>query len=887
MKEYFRNLADRFMRRVVARWALWITAASLLVTVVAGWTVATQWNISSDLQSLLHEKSPAAQAMDEMNARVGSTSSLFVIVDSHDTEANLEFAEQFSAELRDLKEVSLAHYHNDKTFFENHLLLYFGADTLTEMRRQFEEEIETAKKEANPLFVSVDSEEDAEAEEGASLDEQLSEEKERLKHTEYNEFLVSEDGYAVTIVVRFKNTSTDLVETNSLMAKIREIGGELEPESYHPDMKLQFGGGLVDRKEQYQSIVDDIVLSAGFTVLGIMLLIALYFRRFRAVALVLTPLIMGAIWTLAVAFTAFGQLTTISVFIFAILLGLGIDYGIHLLSSYDERRMIRRRPVEALAAAFTETGLATIIGAATTLTTFLILSSARSNGLSEFGMVAAMGVVFTVIGMFVVLPAMILTLDKEERDSPGKSFFSSDSGVRTPGDPPWFKARVVPASLVATILMTGGALYISPAVTFEENLHDIGELQPLWRSDDAEAASRPEPSEAEVGAEKAAKRLASRTDERATEVREAIDPESFERRREQQTVGQKYSSATNEKMSSVPTVLLFDSPKETLRAYRELEARIREGSVETIRAANSIHAFLPGTPEEQRRRLEVIEQLEALHASEDLSLLDDKTRDRIARFEPSLDVEEPIGTRDLPLWAKRLFREAGPAAKPPREGEPFAYENLIFVTSKVNENVGSDARKFLAELRSIREATETDFRIASPASIYVSTLDQLRYEGLRLISVGLVAILIFLIVVFGSLTRGLVAAIPLGLGLVWMVGLGTVLGVRLDMFNVVIIPAIIGIGVDDGIHFYMRYLENGRGSLWRTIQTVGSTIVMTSLTSMVGFGGLALADYHGVRSIGYLAVVGISTTLLATLLVLPVVLAAAETFEWKSILPEE
>jgi predicted RND superfamily exporter protein len=53
---------------------------------------------------------------------------------------------------------------------------------------------------------------------------------------------------------------------------------------------------------------------------------------------------------------------------------------------------------------------------------------------------------------------------------------------------------------------------------------------------------------------------------------------------------------------------------------------------------------------------------------------------------------------------------------------------------------------------------------------------------------------------------------------------------------------------------------------------------MTSLTSTIGFGGLALADYAGVRSIGYLASAGILSMLLATLTVMPLVLAFAERY---------
>src|SRR5690606_28810673 len=69
-------------------------------------------------------------------------------------------------------------------------------------------------------------------------------------HDEYKEYLVSDDGYSLTIIVRFVETSTDLEATNRLLDKVREVGDGLNPVSFHPDMTLEFGGGLVNRQAE-------------------------------------------------------------------------------------------------------------------------------------------------------------------------------------------------------------------------------------------------------------------------------------------------------------------------------------------------------------------------------------------------------------------------------------------------------------------------------------------------------------------------------------------------------------------------------------------------------------------------------------------------------------
>lgn len=857
-----------------------ILAVSFAFTGLAAWTVATQWNISSDLESLLAEDSRAARATEEMEKRLGSSSSLFVVIDSPDRDANIEFAETYAERLRELPRVSLAHFHNDKTFFENHLLLYFDRSTLAEMREEFEERLNEAKNEANPLFVSL--EEDDEENDSGDFGEDLSEQSEEFKHAQFKEYLVSSDGYSLTIIVRFQNTSEDLVETNELLEKVRRVGANLDPSSYHPEMKLQYGGGLVKRKKQYSSIADDLLVSGLFTVVGVFVLISLYFRRIRAVGFVLIPLIMGSIGALAVGFTLFGQLTTISVFIFAILLGLGIDYGIHLLSSFDERISAGLAPIEALKGAFRETGRATAIGGATTLATFVLLAFAQSRGLSEFGVVAGFGVVFTLLGMFVVLPSMILVWDRLERDEGADDkYFSSGSRIAHLEAPDWLGTRGMSVHLAVAAVCTVGSGVAMPFVGFEEDIQRVGDLIPPW------TAPPDEPTELEYEARDAGRAAAEAVDERATAVRRAAAPETFRRQREQTSVGEKYTSAVSKQISSVPSVLLFDSKADARNVHQYLTDKLEAGELERVRAVNSIHAFVPGSPEQQRRRLEEIRKLQKLYESEDLSELDRDVRERLERFEPSLDVERPIDIYDLPDWTKRLYRESGPEASDPAPGEEFTFEEAIFVTSVGGMNKGDKARQFLREIRAAREATGVDFRIASHALVYVSTIEQLRGEGFRLILVALGVILCFLVAVFRSLSRGLAAATPLLFGLTWMAGLAYVVGIRFDMFNVVIIPAIIGIGVDDGVHFYSRYLEYGRGSTWATLKTVGTTIVMTSLTSMVGFGGLALADYEGVRSIGHLAVTGILTTLLATLILLPALIVYAEEYDWSSLVAEE
>ena len=858
-----------FFRRVVGRYYLAISALSLLVSALAVWVIATQWNINSDFKELLPRSSEAFQAMEEVGQRAGSGSALFVVVDSPSQQANKRFAKIFASELRKLDEVALAHYHNNKDFFEKNQLLYLDEADLQKLHDRIDKKIREEKKKANPFFVSLDSgeEEDDELIDTSDLQKEYDEQ----AHSDYKEYLVAADGYSLTIVVRFVESSTNLEATNALLDRVQRVGESLNPTTYHPEMTIEYGGGLINRQKEYSSIVDDVQTSALFTLLGLFLIISLYFRRARAVGFVLTPLIMGVVWTLAIGFAVFGELTTITVFIFAILLGLGIDFSIHLLSGYDHARAEGEPAVDALIACYNTTGKATVIGAFTTFVTFVVLSFAQFRGLSQFGQVASIGVICTLVAMMVVLPSLILSAHRLFAHDPRPP--SETMLVLNPvawADEERVK-RFAPLLVLAALTISALAGMQLEHLEFEENFRKVGQVDWPWKGDESQR------KKAVKRTRKLAQRAAGAVADKAASVREQVDPKSFVVEREQMDTGDKYTSAVSGKQSSTPTLLLFDEAENAHKVYRYMAELKEKGKLETVRSVASVYAFMPGTEAEQKARQQKLEAIDAL-LEDDMSFLDKEERRDVDKLRKKLDAK-PFTIYELPRWSKRLFKEAGASAKEPAQGEDYAFEYLIYVNEAIDGMVGSQARRFLSELQHVKEHVGVDFRIGSQSYIYTAMLDEIKHDGALMMGIALVVVFILLALAFRHPLRGLVAFLPLTFGALWMLGAAALIGLRLDFFNVIIMPVVIGIGVDDGVHFYYHYRKSGRGSVGEVMRKVGTAIIMTSLTSMIGFGGLAVTDYAGLRSIGYLAILGIGTTLVATLLVLPAILWMGEKYD--------
>ena len=141
---------------MVARHSTAITVVSLLLTIASAWVVLTEWNINSDFRALLPEDSQATRALEAVESRLGASTAMFAVISSPDDEANKRFAADFAERLRAMDEVVLAHFHNDKAFFERHQLLYLEAADLQKLRERIAEAIRASKKRANPFFVPLD-----------------------------------------------------------------------------------------------------------------------------------------------------------------------------------------------------------------------------------------------------------------------------------------------------------------------------------------------------------------------------------------------------------------------------------------------------------------------------------------------------------------------------------------------------------------------------------------------------------------------------------------------------------------------------------------------------------------------------------------------------------
>ena len=159
-----------------------------------------------------------------------------------------------------------------------------------------------------------------------------------------------------------------------------------------------------------------------------------------------------------------------------------------------------------------------------------------------------------------------------------------------------------------------------------------------------------------------------------------------------------------------------------------------------------------------------------------------------------------------------------------------------------------------------------------PLILYV-LIDYIGKDG-RLAAI-LAIIVIFLLVLLDlrDVKKALLTLVPIIFGFIWMAGTMSLLGIKINILNAIGLPLILGMGVDTGVHMIHRYDIEGPNKIRTIFSTTGKAVLLSSLTSFLAFGSLGFAVYRGLASLGITLAIGIFTCWLATITILPALIA--------------
>ncbi len=276
----------------------------------------------------------------------------------------------------------------------------------------------------------------------------------------------------------------------------------------------------------------------------------------------------------------------------------------------------------------------------------------------------------------------------------------------------------------------------------------------------------------------------------------------------------------------------------------------------TIKKVTSLLNFVPDQ-KEQTKRLEVINRLEKR-----ASALRGLTPGKYQTIDRYLSIED-LNVADLPSSLRRIYM-----------GVDNTPGYLMYIYNSVSMNDSAVARLFYDDAAIITIDDKT-YNSASEAFVFVEMLALMKADAVKAILLVIIVTAVLVFVFIRSIVGSLIVLAPPVMGVLLTIGFMGAFGPKLSIMNMVILPSLIGLSVDNAVHIYHRFkLSGAKADIAQIMNSTGRAAVLTTLTTLLGFGGMITASMGGLRSMGLLAIIGFTACLLMTWTLLPVLLEA-------------
>jgi len=681
-------------------------------------------------------------------------------------------------------------------------------------------------------------------------------------------YLLSYDKQALIINVIPNFSMTDMSKMISGTDTIQKVIDKVLKD--YPEVKAGLTGMIPLGRDEMVYGEQSMGYTSIFAFIAILILLILSFRMWAAPLFALLNLVVGLIWAIGLTAILVKSLNIMTSMMVVILIGLGIDFSIHIISIFTESRSMGKPINIVMEETFLKSGKGILTAGLTTCAAFLALVISSSRGMKEMGIVSSTGLLAILIVTFLFLPSLLVLRERrlEKKLAEGKiktkpaykdiSFQSFGKSCN------WLSMRYS-ATLICAIFITIILLVSASKISFDHNYMNM-------------------------------------------------EPKGLTSITLQDTILDKFD------LSMDYALLLTDSIEELQEMAKKLK------NVKSVALVDDISMYLPSF-EEQQKRIPVIREINQAISS--TTLKDGLTEAEfnqllleLERLEMNImeiqdmafiggqdkvdnKCSEIVGDPDNPQLKSIITEFINYLENNRQEGikglEEFQkFEALYFKKTALKmattENIKfKDLPLSILDRYTNRNRTQFLMTIFPSGNMwqdidylnrFTDDLDRVseKVTGMppvmkELISVigndGKNAALLTILVVFmllwldfRKIKYAVIAMIPLVAGFVWMVGLMKLTGMQLTVVNVMGLPMIIGIGIDYGVHVVHRWRSEEKGKVNKIFASTGKAILLSALTTMLAFGSLIFSIWRGFGSLGGAMFIGVGACFLSTVVIL-------------------
>lgn len=871
----------------LSRWFEWSTRHALLVIVLS--IAAAAGALFHTIHHLRINTYPGNVLSDALPWRQDKLAferafpsfrdSVVVVIDAPTPDQARDAADRLARRLgEDHEHFEWVFYPPATTFFRQHALLFLGVDELetrTErlaqaqpfladiaqdpslsgtfhlLRRALVEE-RAQEIDLGSLFLAL----------AGTLDDALQGLDRPLSWSQEMSGVRSDKDRRVLMEVMPKVEYSSLAPGEAMIAAIRGAGDAL---GFARDgIQLRISGSAALSIDELKSASLGAQMASFGSFAGVALVMLLGLRSLWLVFAVQVGLILGLIFTAFFATVALGQLNLISVAFSVMYIGIGADYAIYLCLRYRELSGSSRHHRAALKRAVRHVGGSLEIGTLTTAIGFFCFIPTSYRGVAELGIISGAGMFISLFITLLVLPAFLcLRRPAAFRDQTRVS----------EGRMSRLAAGILgyPIRHSRAVLIGAGLLGLISTVELEQSHFDHNPLNLQDPSSESVQTFREllkdggnspwslavlAPSESEAEALKARLALLPSVDSVVT-LRDFI-PED---QKEKLILIDQLSVTLGTRLMVPSGVLAEEDPERSLSTLRGFQADL----------AGYLYRHPDQDAASNGTRLELnlvrtLDHLERMEASARGPYLEQLARMLVGELRPNLDRLEdalkadPVTLDSLPSDLKSRWINADGVWRVDVRPREDLHDPLAM-------------RRFVDQVRGVApHATGTPVLFLESSQAVVRAF--LEAFGL--------AILAITAVLFFTMERRIDVVLVLAPLLLASVLTGAFMvhgGVAFNFANIIALPLIFGMGVDNCIHMVHRYrtAPPQNGVLLHT--STALAVLLSALTNISGFGNLSVAPHRGMASMGVMLTIGILATLFCSMLVLPALLREWERFQ--------
>lgn len=775
--------------------------------------------------------------------------------------------------LKDKELVRYVSYRYNVSFLQDRLPLFLKTEDLKEIRKRVKRKIDDEIEKANPFFIKLTNEEY-----NPDFTDIISKYQKLAKRDIFDEYNISPEKGMLIVLIKPTGSFVDIEFLEKIDTKVQGLVKTLGIEQ--DGIYAGYTGAYKLNQDDYETLVKALKPIGIASFLGIGLLLLLFFRNPLFIIILLFSLLSGLLMTFGLTGLVIGQLNSITSIIGSILMGLGIDYGIQFLYRFREEFTKKQDIVRAIKDTIYHTGIASFSSALTTTSAFVVLSFSEFRGFSEFGIIATYGIILIAVAMYGVTALQIALLLKWF-PSLSKAFLLNEEQQTPSGLLRRFYSRpgILSISVLVLVLFFG---IFAPKVQFDvngrnllvENLESVNLYDEI--ADRFDISSDPQA-------------IVVKSLEESEAVFDYLNP-----------VPESIAGSVDQVVSLWNFVPPYSQQLENRKVLDQLAKDMKPVKASFLKPEQ--RKYLPKAKLFLSIKPYNYTAVPDYFSSQFKEVASSKEKGHLLFLYPKvalwhggklLEFFAAIGRLEVPKVSRRTLNAILYSTGTQKESEidpvkenyspaenrillnalnTYSKEKLLSINilpGTADTILEHRPYKDIAHIRSYTFQTDT----AGSLMLFAQLIMIVKREGVAAFFITLVLVIIVLILFYRAFLPALLSLIPLLLGLVVTVGLMAIIDLKLNFMNVLVFPVIIGYGIQNGIYIYYRFREDH--DIVKAMAMVGPAVIASTLTTLVGWSALLLANQRGLHSIGKVATIGIAACLLIALTLLPAILELA------------